>query len=63
METCDDDTLYIVGPGSTTTGFMNALGLPFTLLGFDLMRAGELLQADANAAQIAAALDTHIIKT
>ena len=59
METCDDDTLYIVGPGSTTTGFMNALGLPFTLLGFDLVRAGELLQADANATQIAAALDTH----
>lgn len=59
LEVYDDDTLYIVGPGSTTTGLMNALGLPFTLLGFDLVKAGQLLQADANAAQIAAALDAH----
>ena len=30
MENYDEDCLYIVGPGSTTTGFMEALGLPYT---------------------------------
>ncbi|WP_027873824.1 ATP-NAD kinase family protein [Spongiibacter marinus] len=59
MENYDEDCLYIVGPGSTTTGFMEALGLPFTLLGFDLVRGGELLQADANAQQISEVMDHH----
>ncbi len=59
MENYDEDCLYIVGPGSTTTGFMEALGLPYTLLGFDLVRGGELLQADANAQQISEVMDHH----
>lgn len=59
MENYDKDCLYIVGPGSTTTGFMEALGLPYTLLGFDLVRGGELLQADANAQQISEVMDHH----
>ena len=59
MENYDEDSLYIVGPGSTTTGFMEALGLPYTLLGFDLVRGGELLQADANAQQISEVMDHH----
>jgi predicted polyphosphate/ATP-dependent NAD kinase len=59
MENYDEDCLYIVGPGSTTTGFMEAMGLPFTLLGFDLVRGGELLQADANAQQISEVMDHH----
>ncbi len=59
MEHYDEDCLYIVGPGSTTTGFMQALDLPYSLLGVDVVRGGELLQADANAAQITALLDAH----
>lgn len=59
MEHYDEDCLYIVGPGSTTTGFMQALNLPYSLLGVDVVRGGELLQADANAAQIGALLDAH----
>ncbi len=59
MENYDEGCLYIVGPGSTTTGFMEALGLPYTLLGFDLVRGGELLQADANAQQISEVMDHH----
>ncbi len=59
MENYDEACLYIVGPGSTTTGFMEALGLPYTLLGFDLVRGGELLQADANAQQISEVMDHH----
>ncbi len=59
MEHYGEDCLYIVGPGSTTTGFMQALDLPYSLLGVDVVRGGELLQADANAAQITALLDAH----
>ncbi|WP_372864816.1 ATP-NAD kinase family protein [Spongiibacter sp.] len=59
MEHYDEDCLYIVGPGSTTTGFMQALNLPYSLLGVDVVRGGELLQVDANAAQITALLDAH----
>jgi predicted polyphosphate/ATP-dependent NAD kinase len=35
-----------VGPGATAGAVMTALGLPHTLLGFDLVRDGTLLAAD-----------------
>lgn len=37
---------YLVGPGSTTRVLFERLGLPKTLLGFDLIRGGKLLGAD-----------------
>lgn len=48
---------YAFGPGTTVAAVMQALGLPNTLLGFDLVRDGELLQADADAAGLLAAAD------
>ena len=45
---------YLVGPGSTTASIMEALGLPNTLLGVDVVRDGELLAADADAATLEA---------
>ncbi len=59
VETMEDGCLYIVGPGSTTAGVMNALGLPNTLLGFDLVSDSQLLAADADAAGIERALNEH----
>lgn len=53
------DTLYLVGPGSTTQGVMLALGLENTLLGFDLIKDQQLLAKDLNAEDIAAALSNH----
>ncbi|MBB5188464.1 putative polyphosphate/ATP-dependent NAD kinase [Zhongshania antarctica] len=55
----DADTLYLVGPGSTTQGVMLALGLENTLLGFDLIKDQQLLAKDLNAEDIAAALSNH----
>lgn len=52
MEEMADDTLYLVGPGSTTAGLMAAMGLDNTLLGVDLVRGGQLLAADVSATQI-----------
>ena len=40
--------LYILGPGTTMRAITQALRLPKTLLGVDLVRDGALLAADAN---------------
>jgi predicted polyphosphate/ATP-dependent NAD kinase len=39
---------YLIGPGSTTAAIMEALKLPNTLLGVDVVRNGKLLAADAD---------------
>lgn len=44
----DDDVRYIFGPGSTTGAIVEALGLDNTLLGVDVVQAGELVASDAN---------------
>lgn len=59
MEELQDDCLYLVGPGSTTACFMVAQGLDYTLLGFDVVKAGELLAADANEQTLLALLASH----
>ena len=48
--------LYILGPGTTTRAVAQALGLPKTLLGVDLVRDGALLAADASEGDILRAL-------
>ena len=48
--------LYILGPGTTTRALAEALGLPKTLLGVDLVRDGALLAADATEEDILRAL-------
>ncbi|SHG13315.1 Predicted polyphosphate-or ATP-dependent NAD kinase [Microbulbifer donghaiensis] len=59
VEELDPDTLYIVGPGSTTLAILDELGLAGTLLGVDLLRDGELVAADVSAPQIERALAAH----
>ena len=56
IEEMEDDCLYIVGPGSTTRGFMEELGLDNTLLGVDLVKNHQLLAADVTADQIEQAI-------
>ena len=46
------DTLFLVGPGSTTTHVMKSLELPYTLLGVDLVADGKVVAADVNEKQI-----------
>lgn len=59
MEQMDSDTLYLVGPGSTTRVLLEQMGLPATLLGVDVVRAGECLKADASAGDIQQWLAVH----
>ena len=46
------DTLYIIGPGTTTRAVADALGMDKTLLGVDVALNGRLVAADANEAEL-----------
>ena len=48
--------LYILGPGTTTRAIADALGVPKTLLGVDLVRDGAVVGADATEEGILRAL-------
>ncbi len=44
----EEDTLYIIGPGSTTRAIMEAMDLEGSLLGVDLVKNGELVDSDVS---------------
>lgn len=48
----EKDTIYIIGPGSTTKAIMDAMDLKGTLLGVDLVRNGKLMEADVSESKI-----------
>ncbi|MEL0169180.1 MAG: ATP-NAD kinase family protein [Pseudomonadaceae bacterium] len=52
QEEQDDSTGWILGPGSTTLGLLEAMGLEGTLLGVDVLRDGEVLLRDATEQQL-----------
>jgi predicted polyphosphate/ATP-dependent NAD kinase len=52
-EGMEAETLYVIGPGSTTEAIMTHLGLENTLLGFDAVLNNELLASDLSADQLA----------
>lgn len=48
VENMQQDTTYLVGPGSTTAAIMDELGLDNTLLGVDVVRNSAVLANDAD---------------
>lgn len=52
-----DDTLYIIGPGTTTRSIMERLGLKNTLIGIDVVWNRQVLANDVNEKQLYALLD------
>lgn len=46
------NTLYIIGPGTTTRAIADVLGIGKTLLGVDVALNGRLVAADANEAEL-----------
>ena len=61
-----DDYLYIIGPGTTTRGIMEKLGLKNTLLGIDAVYKRKLVGSDLNEAQLLKLIDgkkTKIVVT
>ena len=49
----DSETVMLSGPGRTNAHWMDSLGLANTLVGFDAVKDGELLQSDLTAKDIA----------
>lgn len=56
VESMDTDTLYIIGPGSTTAAITDELGVTGTLLGVDAVAAGQLCGSDMTASELLALL-------
>lgn len=54
-----DDTLYIIGPGSTTKVFLEQLGIEGSLLGIDVILNRELVATDATASQLLSLIESH----
>jgi len=52
MDDMDEETLYILGTGSTLFGVKQRLGIAGTLLGVDVTRNRELVVADATERQL-----------
>jgi len=48
VEGMEEDTLYIIGPGTTTRPIAEELGLVKTLLGVDVVENGRLVASDVN---------------
>lgn len=47
-----EDTTYIIGPGTTTKAIMDELNLPDTLLGVDVVKGGKLLASDVSESRL-----------
>jgi len=55
----EEDVLYIIGPGTTTRGIAEEMGLEKTLLGVDVVLNREMIARDANESKLLALLDQH----
>lgn len=55
----EEDTLYIIGTGSTTASIMKKLGLPNTLLGVDLVYNRRVLASDCTEKEILDYISRH----
>ena len=59
VEQMDDETLYLLGPGTTLRSITDALGLPKTLLGVDALWDGALVGKDLNEQGILELFASH----
>jgi predicted polyphosphate/ATP-dependent NAD kinase len=62
VDDMEDNTVYIIGPGSTTKTIVEKLGLEKTLLGVDVVQVGELLALDANESRILELIEGSKVK-
>ncbi|MFK7977077.1 MAG: ATP-NAD kinase family protein [Halioglobus sp.] len=59
VDTMDAQTLYLMGPGSTTATIMSTLGLGNTLIGVDAIADSELVATDCTEEELAKLVDRH----
>jgi predicted polyphosphate/ATP-dependent NAD kinase len=59
VESMIDDSLYLIGPGTTPAAIMQELGLHNTLLGVDAIAAGALVGTDLDESAIVELIDRY----
>ncbi len=59
VDTMEPETIYIVGPGTTTRRITRLLGLDSTLLGVDVVRDGQMLALDVGERRLLDLLETN----
>lgn len=59
IESMDDDTLYVMGSGSTVAAIMEELGLANTLLGVDVVAQHQLVASDVTATELERLIAAH----
>ena len=57
VDSMQENTLYILGPGTTTKGIADVLGIPKTLLGVDVVLDGRPVASDVTEGQLLKLLD------
>jgi predicted polyphosphate/ATP-dependent NAD kinase len=62
IESMDSDSLYIIGPGTTTRAITSQLGLEKTLIGVDVISQKQLAAKDVNESQLLDLLIEHHAK-
>jgi len=62
VDTMEKETVYVVGPGTTTRPIVEKLGLKKTLLGVDVIQGSSLLVADASERKILEAISGRSAK-
>lgn len=62
IDNMDKDVLYIIGPGSTTRSIMQKLGLPYTLLGVDVIKNKQIVHLDVSEKQLLALISGKLSK-
>ena len=58
-EQMENDTLYLLGPGTTMKSLTDRLGIPKTLLGIDALFGRKMLKADVNEKDILALFESY----
>lgn len=62
VDSMEEDTYYVIGPGTTTRAVMTALDLESSLLGVDIVKNKKLVALDCNEKQIIEAIDGNKAK-
>lgn len=62
VDNMEDDLYYVVGSGTTTMHVMDEMGLPYTILGVDVVKNKELVAKDVNEQELLKLLDGEKFK-
>ena len=62
VEGMEEDTLYVIGPGTTTRAIAEEMGLEKTLLGVDVVENGGLVASDVNEGALLGLIEGRKVK-